>query len=620
MTEPGSAGVPAVGFDGRDFARQLPRAPGVYRMLAADGSALYVGKAASLRQRVGSYFSSREHAPRIAMMLARVAAMEVTVTRTEAEALILENQLIKSLRPKYNVLLRDDKSYPFIRLTAEPFPRVMFYRGSRQVPGRLFGPYAGVVAVRESLNLLHRLFRLRSCEDSVFRGRSRPCLQYQIGRCSAPCVGLIEPSEYAESVRQAVCFLEGKGDALVDDLAGQMERAAQALKFEQAARLRDLIASLRATQAQQFVDADHGDLDVLALCLQAGQACVLVLSFRAGMNYGTRSFFPKLNGEDDGGRVLAAFVTQHYLEHAPPREIVLSQPLPEQALIEQVLAERAGHRVQLKASVRGDRARYLELAQRTAATALAGELGSAAAQQRRLDDLQQLLDLAERPRRIECFDISHTQGEATVASCVVFDAEGPRRSDYRRFNIQGITPGDDYAAMQQALQRRFVRGQAEGVLPDLLLIDGGRGQLAQALAVLAELGIHEVRLLAVAKGEARKAGQETLIFADGRQLQPGPASPGLQLIQQVRDEAHRFAITGHRGRRAKARTHSRLEDVEGIGPRRRVKLLRHFGGLAGLKAAGIEEIARVEGINAELARRIYGALHEIEPVPGQEQP
>jgi excinuclease ABC subunit C len=600
---------PDPGFDGRDFVRRLSSGPGVYRMLGADGASLYVGKAASLKKRVANYFGRPHADPRLRAMVAQIASIEVTLTRTEAEALLLENQLIKSLKPRYNVLLRDDKSYPYIRLSREAWPRVAFYRGSRNTQGRLFGPFPSAHAVRETLGLLHKLFRLRSCEDSVFRNRSRPCLQYQIGRCSAPCVGLIEADEYAAALRRAELFLEGRSDELAAELEQGMARAAEALRFEDAARLRDTIGKLRSVQARQFVEGGQADLDVIACAVQGGSACVLVLSFRSGMNFGTRSYFPRVAGESDPATILAAFVTQHYLDYPPPAEIVLDRAIADGGLIEEVLGERAGRRVQLRSSVRGERARYLELARRNAQSALESELGSSAAQARRRAALAELFGLAAAPQRIECFDISHTQGEATVASCVVFGADGPERAQYRRFNIAGITAGDDYAAMRQALLRRFRRGQAEGVLPDLLLVDGGRGQLAQALEVMRELGIDGLPAVGIAKGEARRPGEETLLLADGRELHPPSDSPALHLIQQIRDEAHRFAITGHRGRRAKARERSPLEDVEGIGPRRRTRLLRHFGGLIGLKAAGIEEIARVDGINAELAGRVYAALH-----------
>lgn len=635
-------------FDGRAYARDLTTAPGVYRMYAADGTLLYVGKAAALKKRVASYFT-KALPTRTATMVAQIARMDVTVTRTSAEALLLENQLIKSLSPRYNVLLRDDKSYPYLVLTRESWPRIAFHRGARSLPGRYFGPYPSVLAVRDTLNLMQKIFRLRSCEDSVFRNRSRPCLQHQIGRCSAPCVGLVPARDYADSVRQATMFLDGRSDDLTVELTTEMEDASARLDFERAARMRDLIVSIRKLQSRQYVDGNAADLDVLACAMRGAQACVMLLMFRDGRNLGTRSFFPKTNGEDSAEEVLGAFVSQYYAEHGPPREIVLDRDIPERELIEEALGVSAGRKVQLKTSVRGERAGYLDLVRRNAEVALAAEIGSNAAQRARAEALRDLLGLDGIPQRIECFDISHTMGEATVASCVVFDADGPVRGQYRRYNIEGIAGGDDYAAMRQALERRFRRAveasadaveeavaqsmpdevvdvaattaassRAPAVLPDLLLIDGGAGQVAQANAVLADLGVVDVHVVGVAKGEARRAGDETLLLPavdgkPGRELHPGAGSLGLQLIQQVRDEAHRFAITGHRGRRQKARNVSRLEDIAGIGPRRRANLLRHFGGLGGLKSAGIEEIARVEGINAALAERIYATLHGLEP-------
>ncbi len=592
--------------------------PGVYRMLAGDGSVLYVGKALSLKKRVSSYFNNSPREPRLTAMIAQIASIEITVTRSEGEALLVENQLIKSLRPRYNILLRDDKSYPYIHIGGgEDYPRIAFHRGSRSAKGRYFGPFPGVVAVRETLNAIHKLFQLRSCEASVFRNRTRPCLQYQIKRCSGPCVGLVTPVEYADSVRRTALFLDGKNSELTAELDSEMDRAAAKLEYERAAAIRDLIGNLRKVQTRTSKGANDSELDVLACVVDGGLACVMLLSFRNGLNLGSRSFWPRLNGESDPAVVLAAFVTQHYLGFPPPREIILDREIADIALIDSVLSERAGRAVHLRHAVRGDRARLVDLASLNATHAIAAERSSSAAQQRRLLDLQSMLGLSSAPLRIECFDISHTQGEATVASCVVFNSEGPARALYRRFNIADIAPGDDYAAMHQALLRRFKRGQAEGVLPDVLLIDGGKGQLTQARAVLAELGVTDVVMVGVAKGVERRAGHEALILADGRELRPGAESPALQLIQQVRDEAHRFAISGHRARRSKARDTSVLETVEGIGARRRVKLLKHFGGLAGLKLAGIEEIAHVDGINTELARRVYGALHGAEDASTQ---
>ncbi|QSQ29238.1 excinuclease ABC subunit UvrC [Xanthomonas translucens] len=606
-------------FDGKAFAANLSTAPGVYRMYAADDTLLYVGKAGALRKRVSSYFSASPKNARTMAMLAQVARMDVTVTRSEGEALLLENQLIKSLAPRYNVSLRDDKSYPYVLLTREEWPRIALHRGPRALPGRYFGPYPGVTAVRETLNLMHKLFKLRSCEDSVFRNRSRPCLQYQIGRCSAPCVALVAADDYAESVRRATMFLDGRSDQLGEELVQAMQAASEQLEFERAARLRDLLGSLRSMQSRQYVDGRAADLDVLACATQGANACVLLLAFRDGRNLGTRAFFPKTNGEDSAAEVLSAFVSQYYAEHAPPREILLDREIADAELIEAALGSAAERKVQLRWNVRGERAGYLDLASRNAQATLATELTSRNAQHARSEALRELLGLAEPVRRAECFDISHTMGEATVASCVVFDASGPVRSQYRRYNISGIEPGDDYAAMRQAIERRFRRaaegeGKGDALLPDVLLIDGGAGQLAQANAALADLGVDGILVIGVAKGAERRAGHETLVMPDGRELRPGAASPALQFIQQVRDEAHRFAITGHRGRRQKARMTSKLEDIPGIGPRRRASLLKHFGGLAGLKAAGEAEIARVEGINDALAARIYANLHGL-PVP-----
>ena len=622
-------------FDGKAFVKTLSTAPGVYRMFGADDAVLYVGKAGALKNRVGSYFNAGPRDRRIAAMIAQIARIEVTVTRTESEALILENQLIKSLRPRYNVMLRDDKSYPYIVLTNEDWPRVAFHRGSRSIPGRYFGPYASAGAVRESMNLIHKLFKLRSCEDSVFRNRSRPCLQHQIGRCSAPCVGLVDAGEYDESVRLACLLLDGRSDQLTAELGRTMESAAANLEYEKAARLRDLVTAVRSMQARQYVDGRAADLDVLAIAMQGAAACVLLLAFRDGRNLGTRAFFPKTNGSIDPPEVLGAFVSQYYVEQNPPREIVLDRDIPDRELLETALSATGERKVQIRCSVRGERAGYLDLARRNAEMALAAERTSHAAQQVRANALRDLLALPAMFKRVECFDISHTMGEATVASCVVFDADGPVRAQYRRYNITGVTGGDDYAAMHQAIGRRFKRAMDErtemdapitdpatapkkrprvdaGVLPDVLLIDGGAGQVAQARSALESLGISGVRIVGVAKGPARRPGEEELLLPDGRSVRPGVASPALQFIQQVRDEAHRFAITGHRGKRQKARSTSRLEDIAGIGPRRRASLLRHFGGLGGLKAAGIEEIARAEGVNQALAERIYATLHGLD--------
>ena len=603
---------PATVFDGKAFVRDLTTAPGVYRMYSSDDSVLYVGKALSLKKRVTSYFLSTVSSPRIAVMIKQIARMEITVTRTESEALILENQLIKSLRPRYNVLLRDDKSYPYILITDETWPRLAFHRGPRAVPGRYFGPYPSASAVTSTLDLMQKIFKLRNCEDSVFRNRSRPCLQHQIGRCTAPCVGLIAPRDYDADTKRAMLFLDGRSGEVVDDLTRSMEAASASLQFELAAYLRDQVTGIRRIQAKQYIEGEQAEMDVLACAMEQGTACVLLLAFRNGMNLGTRSFFPKTNGVDNASEVLDAFVSQYYFEQRPPREIVLSHAIEDAELLEKVLSAQAGRKVEIKTSVRGDRARYLDMAVSNAVLALSTEITSNVAQRKRLEALQEMLGMDHMPQRMECFDISHTQGEATVASCVVFNQEGALRNQYRRFNIDGITPGDDYAAMHQALTRRFKRAVEEGVVPDVLFIDGGEGQLTQARDVLKELGVTQVMLVGVAKGVERRAGDEQILLPDGRILRPGAHSPALQWIQQIRDEAHRFAITGHRGRRQKKRDVSRLEDIPGIGPKRRSALLKHFGGLAALKEAGSEEIARVAGVNAELAARIYASLHGLE--------
>lgn len=600
-------------FDGRDFARTLTGEPGVYRMLGEGDSVLYVGKAHNLRSRVESYFARGAHDARITSMVMQVRRIEVMVTRTEAEALLLESQLIKALKPRYNIDLRDDKSYPWIRLSAsDEYPRAAFHRGARAGADRYFGPFPSAWAVRETLNLVQKTFKLRSCEDSVFANRSRPCLQHQIQRCSAPCVALIDSHAYAADVRHAVLVLEGRSSTLIDELNGEMDRASATLEFERAAQLRDQISALRRVLATQFVQGERGDLDVLACRSRNGKACVEVLFFRGGMSLGNRSYFPRFLGEASEAEVLRAFVVQHYAGQAAPAELLLSHRIDDQDIAAELLSERSGRRVRLIDNPRGDRARWVDMAMRTAEATLETELAASATFNARREDLCRLLGLEQAPARIECFDISHTQGEGTVASCVVFDAQGPLRSDYRRFNIEGIEPGDDYAAMKQALQRRFGRlARGEGVAPDLLLIDGGIGQLRQATSVLAELAIDGIAVVGVAKGPERRPGHETLVLApDMRELEPGPSSKALHLIQQVRDEAHRFAITGHRGRRSKARQKSVLEDVPGIGSKRKRALLKAFGGLHGIQRAAVEDLITVEGIDRALAQRIFDLFHE----------
>jgi excinuclease ABC subunit C len=599
-------------FDGAKVARRLSTAPGVYRMLAEEGRVLYVGKASNLRKRVGSYFGRSPANTRTLNMLAQVRAIEVSITRTEGEALLLENDLIKSLKPRYNVLLRDDKSYPMIYLSSEDeFPRLAFHRGPRRLPGRYFGPFPSAHGVRDSLNLMQKLFRVRQCEDSFFSNRSRPCLQHQIRRCTGPCVGLIDRQDYARDVRHATLFLDGQSHKVIEDLIAQMDRASDALEFEQAAALRDQIAALKRVQTQQHVAGVSTDMDIVAAFGTGGVACVQVFFFRQGRNLGNRSFFPRNSGAASQSDVLQAFVSQYYLRHQAPRELVVNGDLPDKLLLAEVLGERAGHKFKIISRPRGEKLKWLQMAGTNAEAALKVHLATHAGQRKRLVALQKLLQLEELPSRMECFDISHTQGEATVASCVVFDADGPVKSEYRRFNIKDIEPGDDYAAMHQALSRRYKRlVSAEGKIPDVLFIDGGKGQVTQALEIMDEYQIDQTLVVGVSKGPERRAGHETLLLGRARkELFPGPESIASHLIQQIRDEAHRFAISGHRQRRGKTRQRSQLQEIPGVGAKRRRSLLRHFGGLQGLMAAGVEDLEAIDGISNELAQRIYDALH-----------
>ena len=599
-------------FDARAFLKTLTSRPGVYRMLDAAGEILYVGKARDLKKRVSNYFTRSNDSPKTASLVAQIQGIEVTVTETESEALILENNLIKQHRPRYNVLLRDDKSYPYIHLTTDDsFPRMLFHRGARTGKGRYFGPYPSAGAVRDSLSLLQKIFRVRQCEDSFFRNRSRPCLQYQIDRCTAPCVDLVETAAYRQDVHFVEQFLEGHGQAVIDELVVRMESASQDLEFETAARCRDQIASLRRVQERQSVSSEGGDHDIIAAVQNAGVSCITVFFVRTGNNLGNKVFFPKVPDGATLETVMAAFLPQYYLGRPVPQEILLNCDIPDRDWLGGALTEQAGHKVVIKARLRGERARWLRMAITNAEQALATRLASRAGMVQRLEALRDLLALDELPGRMECFDISHTSGEATVASCVVFDAEGPLKSDYRRFNIDGVTGGDDFAAMAQALNRRYLRlKKGEARLPDILFIDGGKGQLGVARDILAQLQIDSVMLVGVAKGSDRKAGLEQLFLPDSKIPVLLPAdSPALHLIQQIRDEAHRFAITGHRQRRARARKQSPLETIPGMGPKRRQVLLKQFGGLREVERAGVEDLANVPGISKQLANRIYAALH-----------
>jgi len=599
-------------FDARDFVARLPAKPGVYRMLDADGKVVYVGKARSLRARVGSYFRADQLQPKVQALVRAVAGIEVTVTNSDTEALLLEHNLIKSHRPRFNVILRDDKSFPYVHLSAHEFPRLSFYRGTRKLPGRLFGPYPSASAVHEALNQLHKLFRLRSCKDSYFANRSRPCLEYQIGRCSAPCTGLIAADAYARDVESAVMVLDGRARDATARLGADMERAAERLDFERAAMVRDQLAALTDVQARQIVTRARAgaDTDVLAVAEEGGAFCVALMFVRGGQVLGTSTFHLRAPiGE--APEVLSAFVAQHYLEHDVPPRIYLSHAIEDADTLEASLAGRAGRKVRIRPARRGYPQRWAELARQNAANALQMRVASQAGLDEQFAELALAFGLAGPVRRIECFDVSHTQGEATNASCVVFGPSGPLKPEYRRYNIAGVEPGDDYGALRQALERRYRRRKQEGeVLPDLLLVDGGAAQLREAMRVLEALGIAIPAVAGVAKGADRRAGQER-IFLAGREAASilPPDSKALHLIQRVRDEAHRFAISGHRRKRARARQTSMLEAIEGLGPARRRALLRHFGGLQGVLRAGIEDLARAAGIGPALAQAIYEHLH-----------
>ena len=604
----------------KKLIESLPTAPGVYRLCGAGGELLYVGKARNLKKRVASYFRGQGLTERILSMTQQIEAVEVTVTHTETEALLLENNLIKSQHPRYNVLLRDDKSYPYIFISeGEDFPRLAFHRGAKRAKGRYFGPYPSASAVRESLSLMQKIFPVRQCEDSFFRSRARPCLQYQIKRCTAPCVGLIAPERYQEDVRHAVLFLEGKSQAVTQDLVKKMEQASANLDYELAATYRNRIAALKRVQERQYINVAGGDADVLAVTVTLSAAVVEASFIRAGLGLGNKTFFPKVAPGTSAEEVLAAFIAQHYLgfaEHGQPvpGRIYLHRSLPpeERQVLESALSEQTGRRIALIVPTRGTPKRWVRMAALNAEEALRRMLAGRASLRARFEALREALALDALPARIECFDISHTRGEAPVAACAVFEVEGPVKSDYRRFNIEGIEPGDDYGALRQALERRYRRlKEGEGKLPDLLLMDGGKGQVGVANEVLEELQVEGVKLVGVAKGHERKPGKEQLFLpGSGRPTILPADSAALHLIQQIRDEAHRFAITGHRLRRGKARTESRLERIPGIGDRRRQMLLKNFGGLREVARAGVEDLTRVPGISRALAQRIYDIFHE----------
>jgi excinuclease ABC subunit C len=576
---------------------------------------LYVGKAKNLKNRVSSYFRSNALDSKTMALVSRIQNVETTVTGSETEALLLEQSLIKEYKPPYNIVFRDDKSYPYILLTTDDkYPRLGFHRGAQKKKGRYFGPFPSAYSVRDSLNILQKVFQVRQCEDTFFKNRARPCLQYQIKRCSGPCCGLVSPKDYEEDVQNAVMFLEGKSNAVMQDYANKMEDASEKLEFEKAAHYRDQVGHLRKIQEQQYVVGNQGDIDVHAVVINPGGVCVLVMFIRGGRMLGNKTFFPKTRLDEGESEVLAAFLPQFYLggsggRETPP-EVVVNARIEDKFVLEEALTSQSGRKVMISDNVRSHRKRWIGLAVTNAEQSLGTHMAGRNNLQQRFRSLQEALSLEEMPGRLECFDISHTSGEATVASCVVFDQNGPLKSDYRRFNIDGITPGDDYAAMSQALSRRYTRiKKGEGLLPDILFIDGGKGQLSEAEKIFEELQIEGVTLVGIAKGPTRKAGLESLILSGGPEFNLAQDNPGLHLIQHIRDESHRFAITAHRNRRGKKRTESVLEGIDGVGPKRRRSLLRHFGGSSQVASASLEELAKVEGISRILAEHIYATLH-----------
>lgn len=598
-------------FDIPTFVKNLPGLPGVYRMLDGEDQLLYIGKAKNLKKRVSSYFQKPHSNPRTRVMVSQIHRIEVTVTRSESEALILESNLIRRLAPRYNVLFKDDKSYPYIMLSGHAFPQIRYYRGGLQPKHQYFGPFPNIWAVRDTIHQLQKIFRLRTCEDTVFHHRSRPCLLFQIKRCSGPCTGEITQESYGRDIQHTVQFLEGKETEIVQDLSCRMEAAAQDLHFELAAVIRDQLWSLRQILSKQFVEAhDDRDVDVIAVASEEGRACLNLVMIRGGRHLGDKSLFPSQAHDVDSAELVEAFLTQHYSEHPIP-SVVVCDVIDDILGMADLLSERAERQVQVLTRVRGQRRRWLDMARQNARLALLQRAAQDAKLGGRLLRLQEIMAMQTPLQRMECFDISHTQGEATVASCVVFENAEPLKRDYRRYNIQGVTPGDDYGAMRQVLTRRYAKvAEGEGQRPDLILIDGGKGQLNVALDVLTELGLSDIPVISVAKGEGRKPGLEEILFPDRAEgLRLPPEDAGFHLIQSIRDEAHRFAISGHRARRAKARTVSTLDQIEGIGARRKSRLIAQFGSVKGIEGASLEDLAAVEGIGLALAEKIYRELH-----------
>lgn len=604
-------------FDPQAFLKTVTSQPGVYRMYDVTGTVIYVGKAKDLKKRLSSYFRTQVSSRKTETLVKNIDQIDVTVTHTETEALLLEHNYIKLYQPRYNVLLRDDKSYPLIFLSADNHPRLAIHRGAKHAKGEYFGPFPNSYAVRETLALLQKLFPIRQCENSVYRNRSRPCLQYQIGRCLGPCVkGLVSEEEYRQQVEYVRLFLAGKDQQVVTQLIERMEDASKNLRFEEAGRFRDQIQAVRRVTERQFVSGNSEDLDVIGVAFDSGMACLHVLFIRQGKVLGSRSYYPKVPGGTDMSEVVQTFVGQFYLQGSQmrtlPGEILLDFSLPEKDLLAESLSEMAGRKVHIQSKPRGDRARYLKLARTNATTALTTRLSERSTIHQRLAELAKTLNLSEI-NRMECFDISHTMGEQTVASCVVFDSNGPVRAEYRRYNITGITPGDDYAAMTQVLTRRYGKAIEEAKIPDVIFIDGGKGQLGMALDVFAGLNVtwdkSKPLLIGIAKGADRKAGLETLFFkAEGEGIALPSDSPALHVIQHIRDDSHNHAITGHRKKRAKVRNTSALEEIEGVGPKRRQVLLKYMGGIQPLLNASAEEIAKVPGISHALAEKIHNAL------------
>ncbi len=601
-------------FDHTTFLRNLTQQPGVYQMYDGTGEILYVGKAKNLKNRVSSYFRQSGLSAKTEALVKRIASIEVTIAPSEAEALVLEHNLIKSQKPPFNILLRDDKSYPYIYLSeGEKHPRLSFHRGAKKKKGQYFGPYPSAGAVRETLNFLQKTFGVRQCENSVYNNRTRPCLLFQIGRCSGPCVDIISDEDYARDLEHTSLFLNGKSDYLHKQLVGQMEQAAENMHYERAAVFRDRISALRQVQANRIIEAGHSNYDIVACVREAALACIQVLFVRQGKVIGSKSYFPKDKLENEESEVLSAFLAHFYLGGSSmdiPKNIILSHRIDDEQALTGAIQKIADKAVHLTTRVRTYKASWLAMGIEAARQNLRAHLNNKQTLLQRYEALQELLDLDELPLRMECFDISHSSGELTVASCVIFDQNGARKSDYRRFNIEGIKKSDDYAAMEQAISRRYTRLQKEAQrLPDIVFIDGGKGQLAKAKSVLNELGIDSIELVGVAKGTTRKAGFETLIRSDGKSFTLNSDNPGLHLIQQIRDEAHRFAVSGHKQRRDKKRRTSTLESIPGIGPKRRRELLKYFGGLQEVQAASVDDIAKVPNISKKMARELYDALH-----------